>query len=153
MDDGRTNDLVFIVFDLLYLNGKSTAALPLIERKERLRALLARPVRGLRFSDHIVGNGPRFREQACKMGVEGIVSKRVDRSYAPEDRRFWLKSKCLNREEFIVIGWSEPSGSRSHFGALLLGYYGERLIFCQCLTTSGTSAGIHDPSRQIRSIP
>jgi bifunctional non-homologous end joining protein LigD len=57
------------------------------------------------------------------MGVEGVVSKRADRAYAPRDRRFWLKSKCLNREEFIVIGWSEPSRSRSHFGALLLGYY------------------------------
>ena len=53
------------------------------------------------------------------------MSKRVDRPYAPGDRRFWLKSKCLNREEFIVIGWSEPSGSRSHVGALLLGYYGD----------------------------
>src|SRR5215468_8483137 len=56
MDEGRTDDLVFIVFDLLYLNGKSMAALPLIERKERLRALFKRPTRGLRYSDHIVGN-------------------------------------------------------------------------------------------------
>jgi ATP-dependent DNA ligase len=125
MDEGRTDDLVFIVFDLLYLNGKSTAALPLIERKELLRALFKRQFRGLRFSDHVIGNGPRFREQACQMGVEGVVSKRVDGPYAPGDRRFWLKSKCLNREEFIVIGWSEPSGSRSHFGALLLGYYSD----------------------------
>src|SRR5499427_10743855 len=57
MDEGRTNDLVFIVFDLLYLNGKSTAALPLIDRKDRLRALFARPIGRLRFSDHVVGNG------------------------------------------------------------------------------------------------
>ena len=83
MDEGRTDDLVFIVFDLLYLNGKSTALLPLIERKERLRSLFAADWRGLRFSDHVVGNGPRFREQACKMKLEGIISKRVDRPYAP----------------------------------------------------------------------
>src|SRR5262249_47983954 len=124
IDEGRTDDLVFIVFDLLYLNGKRTAELPLIERKERLRTLFKRQIRGLRFSDHVVGNGPRFHHEACRLGVEGVVSKRVDRAYAPGDRRFWLKSKCVNREEFIVIGWSEPSGSRSHFGALLLGYYG-----------------------------
>jgi DNA ligase D-like protein (predicted ligase) len=123
MDERRTDDLIFFAFDLLYLDGKSTAALPLIERKERLRSLFAREIRGLRFSDHIVGDGPRFREQACKMGVEGVVSKRIDRAYFPGDRRLWAKSKCLNREEFVVIGWTEPAGSRQHFGALLLGYY------------------------------
>jgi DNA ligase D-like protein (predicted ligase) len=131
MDEGRTDDLVFIVFDLLYLNGKSTAALPLIERKERLRTLFAREVRGLRFSDHVVGNGPRFREQACKMKFEGTISKRVDRPYAPGDRGLWVKSKCLNREEFVVVGWTKPAGSRAHFGALLLGYFTEngRLLY------------------------
>jgi len=86
MDEGRTDDLVFIAFDLLYLNGKSTAALPLIERKERLRTLFARPTRGLRFSDHVVGNGRRFHEEACRLGVEGVISKRVDRPYALANR-------------------------------------------------------------------
>ena len=51
------------------------------------------------------------------------MSKRVDYAYAPGARSLWLKSKCLNREEFVVVGWTEPGGSRSHFGALLLGYY------------------------------
>src|SRR5215813_10578289 len=81
MDEGRTDDLVYIVFDLLYLNGKSTAALPLIERKERLRVLLTGKIRGLRFSDHIVGNGRRFHEEACRLGGEGVISKRSDRPY------------------------------------------------------------------------
>jgi bifunctional non-homologous end joining protein LigD len=125
MDEGRTDDLVFIVFDLLYLDGKSMAALPLIKRKERLRALLARPTRGLRFSDHVVGNGLRFHEEACRLGVEGVISKRIDRPYVPDNRGLWLKVKCLNREEFIVVGWTESAGSRSHFGALLLGYYSD----------------------------
>src|SRR5215471_5804413 len=68
MDEGRTDDLVFIVFDLLYLNGKGTAQLPLLKRKELLQPLLAGKVRGLRFSEHIVGNGQRFHEQACRLG-------------------------------------------------------------------------------------
>src|SRR5262249_7570914 len=123
MDAGRTDDLVFIVFDLLYLNGKGMAALPLIERKERLRTLFAQPVRGLRFSDHVVGNGPRFHQEACRLGVEGVISKRMDRPYVPGNRGLWLKLKCLNREEFVVVGWTEPAGSRAHLGALLLGYY------------------------------
>src|SRR5215813_6530012 len=78
-----------------------------------------------RLSDHVVGNGQRFLEEARRLGVEGVVSKRVDRPYVSGDRGSWLKVKCLNREEFIVIGWSQPSGSRKHFGALLLGYFGD----------------------------
>jgi len=123
MDEGRTDDLVFIAFDFLYLNGKSMAALPLIQRKERLRTLFAQPVRGLRFSDHVVGNGPRFHQEGCRLGVEGVISKRIDGPYVPGNRGLWFKSKCLNREEFIVVGWTDPAGSRSHFGALLLGHY------------------------------
>ena len=64
-----------------------------------------------------------FRAQACKLGLEGAISKRADRPYAPGDRGIWVKSKCLNREEFVVVGWTDPEGSRSHIGALLLGYY------------------------------
>jgi bifunctional non-homologous end joining protein LigD len=123
MDEGRTDELVFFAFDLLYLNGEGTAQLPLIKRKERLQRLFAKEMSGLRFSDHVIGDGPRFREHACRLGLEGAISKRVDRPYAPGDRGLWLKSKCLKREEFIDVGWTEPGGSRSRFGALLLGYY------------------------------
>src|SRR5215470_8095966 len=131
MDEGRTDDLVFIVFDLLYLNGKITAELPLIKRKELLQPLLAGKIRGLRFSDHIVGNSRRFHEEACRLGVEGVISKRIDRPYAPGNRGLWLKVKCLNREEFVVVGWTDPEGSRPWLGALLLGYYDPagRLIY------------------------
>jgi ATP-dependent DNA ligase len=79
--------------------------------------------RGLRFSDHIIGDGPAFRQHACRLTVEGAVSKRIGRPYAPGDRGIWVKSKCLNREEFFVVGWTDPTGSRPHIGSLLLGYY------------------------------
>src|SRR5215470_1996067 len=105
MDERRTINLVFFAFDLLFLDGESTAKLPLIERKERLRSLFRREVSGLRFADHVLGDGPRFRQRACELGVEGVVSKRIDYAYAPGVRSLWLKSKCLSREEFIVIGW------------------------------------------------
>jgi bifunctional non-homologous end joining protein LigD len=125
MDEGRTDQLVFFAFDLLYLNGESTAQLPLIQRKERLQRLFKKEIGGLRYSEHVIGDGPRFRAQACKLGLEGAISKRADRPYAPGDRGIWVKSKCLNREEFVVVGWTDPEGSRSHIGALLLGYYTE----------------------------
>jgi bifunctional non-homologous end joining protein LigD len=123
MDEGRTDQLVFFAFDLLFLNGKGTAELPLIDRKTRLQRLCRMEIDGLRYTDHVAGDGPRFRAQACKLGLEGAISKRADRSYAPGDRGIWVKSKCLNREEFVVVGWTDPEGSRSHIGALLLGYY------------------------------
>src|SRR5262249_34858338 len=65
----------------------------------------------------------KFREHACRMALEGAVSKRIDRPYAPGDRGLWVKSKCLNREEFVVVGWTDPTGTRPHIGSLLLGYY------------------------------
>jgi bifunctional non-homologous end joining protein LigD len=83
MDEGHTDQLVFFAFDLLFLNGQSTAQLPLIERKERLKRLFKKEVQGLRYSNHVTGGGPRFREHACKLGLEGVISKRVDRPYAP----------------------------------------------------------------------
>ncbi|GEP61952.1 hypothetical protein RSO01_91180 [Reyranella soli] len=125
MDEGKTDQHVFYAFDLLFLDGESMAQLPLVERKAKLKKLFRRNVAGLLYSEHVAGNGPHFRAQACKLGLEGAVSKRADRPYAPGDRGIWVKSKCLNREEFVVVGWTDPEGSRSHIGALLLGYYTE----------------------------
>ncbi len=123
MDEGRTDQLVFFAFDLLFLNGESTAQLPLLERKAKLQRLFRKEIPGLRYSEHVAGDGLSFRAQACKLGLEGAISKRADRPYAPGDRGIWVKSKCLNREEFVVVGWTDPEGSRPHIGALLLGYY------------------------------
>jgi ATP-dependent DNA ligase len=107
---------------MLFLDGADVRALPLIERKDRLKALLADAPSCLQYTDHQIGRGPPFHRLACEHGLEGIVSKRVNAPYEP-GRRTWLKVKCLNREEFIVVGWSEPEGSRHRLGSLLLGYY------------------------------
>ena len=96
--------------------------LPLIDRKARLEVLLSGAPVSLRYNDHQIGHGPAFHLLACERGLEGIVSKRVNGRYEP-DRRAWLKTKCLNREEFVVVGWSDPEGSRHRIGSLLLGYY------------------------------
>ena len=55
-----------------------------------------------------------FREHACRLGLEGVISKQIDLPYAPGDRGIWAKSKCLDREEFVVVGWTDPEGSRAH---------------------------------------
>jgi bifunctional non-homologous end joining protein LigD len=130
-DGGGGAGLVYFAFDLLFVNGESIADLPLIERKARLeKRLLGAPI-GIRYSDHVIGDGPRFLIAACKAKAEGVVSKRMDATYAPDNRGLWRKSKYFNREEFIVVGWTDPEGSRPYIGALLLGYYTDdgRLIY------------------------
>ena len=122
-DERRTTNLVYFVFDLLFLDGKNLAGLPLLERKEGLKAILEGAPRSVQYSDHHIGNGQRFLQAACGAKAEGIISKRVDAPYVPGDRGLWRKAKCYQREEFIIVGYSEPEGSRSHIGALLLAYY------------------------------
>ncbi|GEP59878.1 non-homologous end-joining DNA ligase [Reyranella soli] len=150
MDEGHTDQLVFFAFDLLFLNGQSTAQLPLIERKEKLARLFKKVMGGLRYSEHVEGNGPRFREHACKLGLEGAISKLADRPYAPGDRGIWVKSKCLNREEFVVVGWTDPEGRRSHIGALLLGSFTNdgQLRYAG---RAGTGTDAEAPGRRARS--
>jgi bifunctional non-homologous end joining protein LigD len=122
-DAGNAAGLAFFLFDLLHLDGEDIAARPLVERKERLMALLPADGSPLHYSDHVIGQGPAFYDQACAMHVEGIVSKRIDAPYAPGNRGLWRKVKCLNRAEFVVVGWTDPEGRRPWLGALLLGYY------------------------------
>jgi len=130
--DTRSGEaLVFFLFDLLHLDGKAIAPMPAAERKERLRVLLSGTGSLLQYSDHQIGRGRAFYDHACALKVEGIVSKRVDAPYAPDNRGLWLKVKCLNREEFVVVGWTDPEGARPWLGALLLAYYDAdgRLIY------------------------
>ena len=77
----------------------------------------------LRYSDHQVDRGLEFFDQACGFELEGIVSKRRADPYRPGRSRGWLKVKCRNRDEFVVVGYTDPDGSREGFGALLVGYY------------------------------
>jgi DNA ligase D-like protein (predicted ligase) len=122
-DSGNAAALVFFLFDLLYLDGENLCAQPLIERKARLAALLADAPSPLYYCDHQAGHGRAFFEKACAIALEGTVSKRADAAYAPGYRGLWLKVKCLHREEFVVVGWTDPEGTRPWLGALLLAYY------------------------------
>jgi DNA ligase D-like protein (predicted ligase) len=112
-DSGNAAALVFFVFDLLYLDGEVIGAAPLRERKERLRHLLSNVGAPLQYSDHQIGRGPEFYARACELSLEGIISKRADAPYSPGDRGLWVKVKCQNREEFVVVGWTDPEGVAS----------------------------------------
>jgi DNA ligase D-like protein (predicted ligase) len=121
--DKGTGALVYFAFDLMELNGTAVARTTLLERKKRLADILRKPPAGVVYSEHEAVDGEAMRAAACQQGLEGIVSKRVDAPYSPGNRGIWVKSKCLNRAEFVVVGWSDPEGSRTLLGSLLLGYY------------------------------
>lgn len=127
-------DLSFYAFDLLYLDGWDLRGAALVDRKRVLRQLLARlpPGSAIRYSDHVRGGGEAFFAEACRAGVEGIVSKRADAPHHPGRSRAWLKVKCQSAQELVIVGFTEPKGSRVALGALLLGAHDERgqLRYC-----------------------
>ena len=127
LKDGSPDDVTYVAFDLLFEDGEDLRELPLQERKRRLERLLKRGGRELhgtvRFGDHIEGHGRAVFEEACLQGLEGVVSKRAGGAYAGRRTRSWLKAKCGRRQEFVVGGFTEPSGARSGFGALVVGVY------------------------------
>jgi ATP-dependent DNA ligase len=110
-DGSREVRLVYLVFDLLHLDGRDIASLPLIERKALLEPVVA-AIPGLQFNGHETGDGELIRRHAGQLGHEGVVSKMINAPYAPGNRGQWRKSKCLNRQEFVVVGWTDPEGSR-----------------------------------------
>jgi DNA ligase D-like protein (predicted ligase) len=121
-DGERGVHVVAYAFDLLHLAGWDVSSLPLVRRKELLEPLVSNKP-GLQFNGHDTGDGELILKHAGKLGFEGVVSKTVDAPYAPGNRGLRRKAKALNRQEFVVVGWSDPEGSRPHLGALLLGYY------------------------------
>ena len=114
--------LVYFAFDLLHLDGYDLRPMPLLQRKEALTSLLAsQPKEGtIRFSDHVQGSGEEFYRHACTHALEGMISKRADLPYQSGRSKDWLKVKCLKRQEMVIVGFTDPEGSRSGFGALLL---------------------------------
>jgi bifunctional non-homologous end joining protein LigD len=124
MEAGRDVGCVYFAFDALFLDGYDVRGLPLTERKALLRSVLSQTKsERVRFGDHVEGNGPAFFERACNLGLEGIVSKRADAAYSSGRGRSWLKIKCLQQQEFVVGGYTEPAGSRKGLGALLVGVH------------------------------
>ncbi len=119
--DGGGETLRYYAFDLLELDGEDLSGLPLIERKRRLAALLSDAPDVVLYSDHIIGDGREILEQTCRMGLEGIVSKRADKPYISRRAPGWIKSKCSGRDEFVVGGWRPSTKKERPFSSLLLG--------------------------------
>lgn len=117
--------LVYFAFDLIYLNGEDVGRRPLESRKAILESLLEPEVTAgvLRYTPHIIGEGPRVLAHACALGAEGIVSKRRRSIYVPGRSRDWLKCKCARIEPFVIGGYTEASGAGGTLGTLLVGQH------------------------------
>ena len=121
--------VVYCVFDLLEAEGEDLTARPLVERRARLEQAI-RPTPGLRISEAWRDASERRFAEACRSGWEGLIAKRAVAPYARGRSKDWLKLKCVLGQEFVIGGYTDPAGSRSDFGALLVGYYeGDRLRY------------------------
>jgi bifunctional non-homologous end joining protein LigD len=122
---GRADRMVYYVFDLLYLDGFDLRGAPLSERKRLLADLVVQSPTAfaLRYNDHLDQAGDDILPQACRLGLEGIVSKQLDRPYISGRGEHWVKSKCMLRQEFIVLGFMPASDMKNAVGSVVLGYY------------------------------
>ncbi|MFW5882912.1 MAG: DNA ligase D [Verrucomicrobiota bacterium] len=117
----KAGHLRFYAFDVLYLCHHDLRKTPLAERKQVLQHWLhERAGDRIAYSDHIESQGEVFYEHACREQLEGIVSKRPDSTYTNGRTKQWLKVKCSQRQEFVIVGYTDPGGSRKHFGSLVL---------------------------------
>lgn len=157
----KTSALLYQAFDLIYLNERDLTATPLTERKYLLAKLLEEFLQNqsetiskrVRYTDHIVGRGPEFFQQACQLGLEGIISKQADSTYRLGQRKNWLKVKCTAQDELIVCGYTKPKGQRKGFGALLLGaWQGDELIYTGKVGTGFSHSVLKDVFNQLQRL-
>jgi bifunctional non-homologous end joining protein LigD len=112
----------YYAFDLLELDGEDLTALPLRERKAKLARIIPKKGTRLRFSDHIEGSGEKLLASFCSAGLEGVISKKADGKYVGSRSGSWLKTKCIKRQEFVIVGWT-PSDKGRTFRSLMLGVH------------------------------
>lgn len=167
LSEGKTGKLVYQVFDLRYLDsdisgarrGVSLDDVPLRERKKLLAQVCEHVKIGssgiLRYTDHVEGQGEAFFEQASRKGLEGIVSKRADSIYRGRRNRDWVKTKTERQAEFVVGGYTDPQGTRSGFGSLLIGAYDDdgKLRYCGRVGAGFSNAQLTDWQRELARAP
>jgi bifunctional non-homologous end joining protein LigD len=147
---------VYFAFDLPFCDGQDLRDTPLLKRKEMLESVLQRGklTPTINYSEHVLGNGEEMIAKACGMALEGIVSKRIDAPYVSRREPTWFKSKCGNRQEFVIIGYTDPKGARNGFGSLLLGYHGKDkgLVYAGRVGTGFDQTRLREMIRTLRGL-
>ncbi|WP_404480752.1 DNA ligase D [Novosphingobium sp. BL-52-GroH] len=150
---GKDDALEFHAFDLLHIDGEDLAALPQVERKERLEALLVEARPPVFVADHVIGAGEKLYAAMCGAGQEGIIAKRVDAPYSGRRSRSWVKVKCTRRQEFVIVGWAKSSAKGRPFSSLLLGQYeGGTLVYRGKVGTGFDADGLADMAARLEKL-
>jgi bifunctional non-homologous end joining protein LigD len=151
---GERERFIYYVFDLLHLDGRDLSELLLTERKAELAHLVGRRQRGpIRYSEHVHDPGPTVLDQACKLSLEGIVSKRADATYRSGRSETFIKTKCSNAQELVVGGYSPSTALPNAVGALVVGYYDRgRLIYAGRIGTGYTREVACDLWRRLHAL-
>jgi bifunctional non-homologous end joining protein LigD len=142
----------FYVFDVLRVDGQDVRGEPMLERKARLRELLTfdGPIR---YTPHRRKGGEEYFAEACRKGWEGLIAKRADAPYATGRTDRWLKFKCEAGQELVVVGWTDPEGSRVALGALLLAYHdGDDLVYAGKVGTGFSQSVLRDLHARLSGI-
>jgi bifunctional non-homologous end joining protein LigD len=144
--------VVYCIFDLLEAGGKDLTGRPLLERRARLERTI-RPTPSLQISEAWRDRSERRFAEACRAGWEGLIAKRADAPYAHGRSTDWLKLKCVLEQEFVVGGYTDPAGSRTDFGALLVGYYeGDGLRYAGKVGTGYNAATLAELGARLRKL-
>jgi bifunctional non-homologous end joining protein LigD len=126
-DSGRNTTILYYMFDMPFCNGMDLRAYPLEERRRALKAVLDKiDSEVIRYSEAFDVPADRILESACSIGLEGVIGKRAGSPYQSKRSNDWIKLKCKRRQEFVIGGYTSPQGTRSHFGALLIGLHDEK---------------------------
>ena len=155
--EGARRDACYMLFDMPYCAGRDLREVPLSGRKAALADVLADVEEGgvLRLSQHLDdASGEDAQLQACKLGLEGLIGKRVDGHYINGRSRDWIKLKCRQRQEFVIGGFTPPQGSRSHFGSLLLGVHdkGGKLRYAGRVGTGFDGATLQSVFKRLETV-
>jgi bifunctional non-homologous end joining protein LigD len=154
-NDKRQNETFYYAFDLLFLDGHDLREVPLLERKELLKALLGESKNSrIRFTDHILGNGDKFWKEGCRMGLEGIVSKDGTSTYKAGRTTDWLKIKCVQKEEFVIGGYTDSETKGRYFGSLLVGYHDNdgKFIYAGRVGTGYSEKTLRDLGKRLSAL-
>jgi bifunctional non-homologous end joining protein LigD len=144
--------VVYCVFDLLEVDGADLTSRPLLERRARLEKTI-RPRQGLQLSEAWRGDSERRFARACRSGWEGLIAKCADAPYEPGRSKDWLKLKCSWEQEFVIGGYTDPAGSRTDFGALLVGYFEDgRLRYAGKVGTGFTAGTLRELGARLRDL-
>ena len=142
LSEGRSDRMLYYVFDLLHLNGRDLTPLPLVERKRLLATLVAKAADPIRLSEHLDDRGEIVLRHACRMGLEGVVSKLRDSPYRAGRGQAWVKSKCSARQEFVIGGFVPSTASPRAIGSLVMGVFRDGKLHPVGRVGTGFSAAV-----------